>query len=384
MFESPLPQINQREKSKNGFAIKLPPRLALAITTGLLIACETEPVHLRSVPPSVVYEMARSEQPIEIPVAVESVSRKPKSVRFPAGKFSDEEFKKRIERWAPGVQVFRDEGMYFYKVQRGDTLKSIRRKLAKIKGYDYLNEQTGKLDSFNIPQKEVKPGMLLPIPQRNSERIITDDAFIAQSRKALFELAETPEYQSYLSELIKIYGENYLIAAMMAIAKQESGGAPMGRFEMHRWEKRYHAFSFSLFHVLMVGPGLKARQKLNLTEGQLYNTTNAGKLFFAFVIEKISEKYQGMTDEVAKKEKIQRELIQLFELDEAMASFYNGKAWRRNNPGYLRNVRKYFTDACPKLGVTHEFKPDNSEKTPFVKKMIKRIFPKHHRKHRHR
>lgn len=72
---------------------------------------------------------------------------------------------------APGVDVFNDVGMTFYVVQRGDTLGGIRRKLIKLSEYKYLEDQPGKLESFNIPARELQAGMLIPIPYMTERQL---------------------------------------------------------------------------------------------------------------------------------------------------------------------------------------------------------------------
>lgn len=119
---------------------------------------------------------------------------------------------------------------------------------------------------------------------------------------------------------------------MLAIAKQESGGKPIGQFELHRWEPHQSAFSFSLFHVLMKGAGMRARQHLDMTEGQLYHPKNAAKLFLAFLCEK-SRKGKLCDPE---------RFFPLMKNLNSFARFYNGAAWKRINPHYTRHLRKYY------------------------------------------
>ena len=120
----------------------------------------------------------------------------------------------------------------------------------------------------------------------------------------------------------------------IAVAKQEGGGRPLGQFTLHRWEHHKKAFSFSYFHVLMKGPGLTARRKLNLTEGQLLHPENAVMLFLAFLIEKTKERAKHAD-----------RYFPIWEHDEDFAKFYNGGKWKEKNPDYLVNLERYYQEA---------------------------------------
>lgn len=261
---------------------------------------------------------------------------------FERGEFTREDRAKRKRTLAPGVDVFDDVGMTFYVVQKGDTLGGIRKKLSKLPQYGYLKDQPQKLESFNIPAKELQAGMLIPIPLENDDRMLTDKQFAKYAYMALNELLTDERYGPFLRKLHAEKPDEEIVATMMAIAKQESGtGGKIGSLELYRWEPHHNRFSFSIFHVLMEGPGLKARRNLNITEGQLYHPKNACKLFFAFMVEKILE--SGRSGSKAK-----GYLVKLFELGPEMATFYNGSAWRRTNPRYLPNIRRNY-DASLKV-----------------------------------
>ncbi len=111
---------------------------------------------------------------------------------------------------------------------------------------------------------------------------------------------------------------------------QEAGGQPLGRLELHRWEEGQHAFSFGYCHVVMVGPGLRARQRLGLTEGQTYHPVNSAKLFLAFLFEKSAEMGKDPADFFPMQGK----------RAEAYAAFYNGTSWRSINPHYVAHVEQ--------------------------------------------
>ncbi len=258
------------------------------------------------------------------------------------GEFSPSERKSRKHKWAEGVEVFEDIGLTFYVVQKGDTIEKIRNKLSNIKKFDYLKDQRAKIQSFNIPERELVPGMYIPIPLENEDRHISDTDFAREARLALNHISDHRVYGPYIQHLREEYSDEEIIAVMVAMAKQESGGEPIGQFELHRWEPGHNVFSFSIFHILMEGPGLEARRRLGRTEGQLYHPRNASELFFAYMVEKLDEKYKNNRDE---KGKIEDDLVNLFRLDERMATFYNGGGWKKGNPHYLRNIQKYRGEA---------------------------------------
>lgn len=299
----------------------------------------------------VIYEMVGDEEnsgEFQMPESIASTKLKDYANEaeyfkaFERGEFSREDRAERKRTLAPGVDVFDDIGMTFYVVQRGDTLGGIRRKLSKLPQYAYLKDQPQKLESFNIPARELQAGMLIPIPLENDDRMLTDEQFAKYAYRALNDLLTDERYGPFLRKLHKEKSDEEIVAAMMAIAKQESGtSGKIGSLELHRWEPGHNKFSFSIFHVLMEGPGLKARRNLNMTEGQLYHPRNACKAFFAFMVEKILE--SGRSDSKAK-----GYLVKLFELGPEMATFYNGSAWRRTNPRYLPNIRRNY-DASLKV-----------------------------------
>lgn len=261
------------------------------------------------------------------------------------GEFSELERQKRTNRLKNGAVIFKDVGLSFYQVQKGDNISEIRRNLLELPQYAYIKDQKVKLESFNIPAKELRLGMWLPIPLENEDRHVTDEQFARYATLAVREMRKNPDYGEYLNKILQEITERELIATMVAVAKQESGGKPIGQFELHRWERAYRAFSFSIFHILMEkyrgveGPGLEARKKLNLTEGQVYHPQNAVKLFIGYLKEKGAkpEQYFPVVKHAA-----------------SFASMYNGRGWRKKNPRYVKNVTSYYQKALGMLDSIEE------------------------------
>lgn len=246
------------------------------------------------------------------------------------GDFTDEERKKRTQQLENGATVFRDVGLLFYKVRRGDTLSGIRTSLSRVPEFSYLRSQPDKIESFNIPALELVKDMWIPIPLENKDRYLTDEQFTRYAARSISELRSHDRYGKFVGEILKEVSVKELLATLVAIAKQEAGGQPIGRYELHRWEPRYNVFSFSLFHVLMDGPGLEARRNLNKSEGQLYHPQNASDLVIAYMKEKGAD-----ADD-------------FFPLDKHatnFARFYNGKGWKKINPKYVRNILSFYSDA---------------------------------------
>lgn len=246
------------------------------------------------------------------------------------------------ETLAPGVKIIRDAGLIFYIVQVEDiketkvttyttkttktkhgkkTVKiphvtihkdgdfeKIRNKLKKIPEFSYLDEdeydrsKSGhKTKSFNIPKESVKSGMYIPIPLDHRVREISPQDFANYCHDAIKEMKdESSPYTKDINNLLVNTTEKALISSMLAFARSETAEEytnfvqPLGDVELHRREPAFKAFSFTYFHILMeknadgktAWPGLAARLKLWLTEGQCYHPKNATKLFLAYRIEK--------------------------------------------------------------------------------------------------
>lgn len=250
------------------------------------------------------------------------------------GEWTREQRKARRTTLQNGEIIFRDVGISFYLVKKGDSISEIRERLSRYPEFAYLATQQGKLDSFNIPAQKLRTDMWLPIPVESKDRKITEAQFVAYAHEAIEEIIEHEKYGSHVQDILQQVDMRGLVATMVAIAKQEGGGLPLGQFALHRWENHQRAFSFSYFHVLMKGPGLKARRKLNFTEGQLYHPKNAVKLFLGFLVEKSAETGKNAD-----------RFFPVSDHEEAFARFYNGKRWKKTNPKYLENIRQYYAEA---------------------------------------
>lgn len=246
------------------------------------------------------------------------------------GEFSPAERARRIKKLSNGVTIFEDAGLIFYMVRPGDTISKIRDTLAKMPEFSYLNDQLGRLVSFNISPKDLRAGMWLPIPYENRDRYITDEQFVVYADRGIEDTLKNPKYGPYVREILGLISREELVATLVAIAKQEAGGLPIGRFEMHRWEAGHHVFSFSLFHVLMEQAGLRARRGINKSEGQCYHPQIATQLFFGFLKEKGVKASEVFP--FKKRQKLER-----------FAYLYNGPLWRKNN--YVNAVSLYYNDA---------------------------------------
>lgn len=270
------------------------------------------------------------------------------------GQFSKEEYQKRLKKLPNGETIFEDIGaLTFYRVEKGDGIANIREKLSKYKQFAHLKTLSkAKIKSFNVPQGSLTPGMLIPIPLDEEDRSMTDAQFAHYCNDAIDEMAKDSRYGDMIKKIIKKTSKKEILRVMLAIAKQESGGKPIGQFELHRWEPHQSAFSFSLFHVLMRGAGMKARQNLDMTEGQLYHPKNAAKLFLAFLCEK-TRRGKSCNPE---------RFFPLMKNLNSFARFYNGAAWRRINPHYTRHLRKYYSQAKKVVGGEKEKKAEKVQR----------------------
>ncbi len=274
----------------------------------------------------------------------------------PGGEFSATEYAKRTFKMPDGTEFFKDIGsLYFYKVQEDDDFDIIKNRLLGYKNFAYLKDADDyKLKSFNLPKKSLKPGMWIPAPQPEENRIISDEQFINYCNQAIDQIVADPNYSRSILKIIAKSGRSELLAVMTAVAKQESGGKPIGQFEFHRYEPSHGAFSFSLFHVLMKDVGLGARRKLNLTEGQLYHPRNAAKLFLAFLCDKtaaIAASGSGGNggNPVPGTAPGAEKYFPLMEHLEDFAAFYNGRNWRKTNPNYCENITRYHNQSLSLL-----------------------------------
>ncbi len=229
-----------------------------------------------------------------------------------------------------GSVLLDDAELTFYRVRRGDTVSGIRARLGRLREFDHFGEQLAKLDSFNIPPRYLRAGMWLPLPMVRGDREVRPDQFLAYAATAIREMRDAGSYARVTRNLLSRVSWEDLAVLVTATAMQEAGGQPLGRLELHRWEEGQRAFSFGYCHVVMVGPGLRARQRLGLTEGQTYHPVNSAKLFLAFLFEKAAETGRDPAD--------------FFPLEgkraEAYAAFYNGTSWRSINPHYVAHVER--------------------------------------------
>jgi len=265
---------------------------------------------------------------------------------FPNGEFTDEERAERTKVLSPDVEILEDVGLVFYRVRGEKNRTEIAKKLAEADPdrFGYLLNKAEKIESFNIPRKSLQANMWIPIPVPKEHRKIDDNHFKEFAEDAISDMQADPVYKEYVEELLEQVPKDKLVAVMAAVAKQESGGSQgTGTYELHRYEHSHQCFSFSHFHVLMEGPGLKARRKLNMTEGQIYHPRNSCRLFLAFLIEKTKEMTgSGPKATTAVAKSLGRRLpFDDREKTERFASFYNGSSWRRTNPQYM-NVIKYY------------------------------------------
>jgi hypothetical protein len=250
------------------------------------------------------------------------------------GEYSREQRRRRRRVLKNGEEIFTDIGLTFYLVKPGDTISKIRERLSKYDEYSYLGDQSDKLSSFNIPARKLRAHMWIPIPMESKDRHLTEAQFISYANSGIDDMLAHPKYGEEVKRILLKVSRRELVATMVALAKQEGGGKPLGQFELHRWEHRQQAFSFSYFHIVMKGPGLRARRALNLTEGQTYHPKNAVKIFLGFLIEKNAET-----------QKHADRLFPIVDDLEAFSRFYNGSAWKRTNPNYVNNVGKYYKEA---------------------------------------
>lgn len=246
-----------------------------------------------------------------------------------------------VKAKAGKIHLIRDVGLTFYRVEKGDSIAGIRQKLASTPEFSYIDGLSKKkIESFNIQNKKLTPGMLIPIPPERDKSILSDKQFANYCQQAIDEMKTHPKYRDYIAQILEVITEDKLVTLMMAVAKQESGGdnAPIGSFALHRWEPGQSAFSFTYYHVLMKEAGLEARKKLGLTEGQACHPKNASKLFLAFLIEKAGDRGKlGVFKEFVAKYLPTAGSFQNF------AAFYNGGDYKKNQ--YDAKLEKFFEDS---------------------------------------
>lgn len=234
---------------------------------------------------------------------------------YPNGEFSDEERALRTFKMGEGIYMRHDVGLNYYLVQEGDSFAVITEKLSRFPFFAYLKDlPKSKIKTFNISGTDLHPGKWIVIPpHRSPVEGLTDAKFVSDCREAIKEIKDNPIYGRFIVGLLYVVNEDQIIATMLACAKTESGSGRLDQFALYRYQTKYKAYSYSLFHILMHGAGLKARQNLGMTEGQTLYPKNSVKLFLAFIIEKDSENFY--------------DLFPLDEKSERFATFYNGN-WK--------------------------------------------------------
>lgn len=254
--------------------------------------------------------------PVEMPAYWEDITKydyfqKLTDEEGVGGEFTNEEKQNRREtiKLDDGVSIrlFRDEGMTFYIVKKGDTINGIRHKLSKIPEFSYLNDSAyahptkkpnshRNISSFNILPRHLKPGMYVPIPLEEEKRQINHKQFANYCYEGILEMKADSFYKKEVEVLVNKYGEKSLIAMMIAFARSETSAnlkQEIGAYSYQRYEgdHGHREYSFTMFHILMQGPGLRARRRLGLTEGQCYHPKNAAKLFLGYWLEKVCNSY---------------------------------------------------------------------------------------------
>ncbi len=256
------------------------------------------------------------------------------------GKLKNSVFTAGYEKIEGDKAIIKDSGIYFYRVVKGDSIQKIKHTLANFRPeFAYLIDPANsdnKNTSFNIPNESLRIGEWIPIPKKTRE--LNDKQFANYCFEAIKLMEINLEYGTKIKELVDQIGEDELIATMIAIAKQESGGKPLGQFVFHRWEPTKKTFSFSILHVMDRGAGIIARRKLGLSKGQLYHPQNAARLFLAFLIEK--------TKPMRKKPS---NYLPLSKNLEKFVAFYNGKKWKNFNPNYANKLNHYYKEAIAML-----------------------------------
>ncbi len=254
-----------------------------------------------------------------------------------------------------------DIGLTFMFTKPGDSRDGLCAEVQKTapggRRFPYLEPGTSKYQSINIPADKLPPNRWIPLPLESTQRKLTPEQFLNYASQAIDEMITgTNERDKVYSEEVKLLvdkiGKKELMYLMVATAKQESGGAPLGQFVFHRWEAGRNDFSHTIFHIMLEGPGAEARRKLGMTPGQMNHPKNSCKMFLAFAIEKHLERYKGTIAPSA--EKTAEFIYQKYQKTEDWITFYNGGRWKSYNPDYATNLKKYTKEAV------HTFKNPKS------------------------
>lgn len=209
------------------------------------------------------------------------------------------------------VNLIRDKWLTFYVVKDGEWLIKIRNKLMRIPEFSYLSDKyydipsdwSRNIHSFNTPNVSLKKWFYLPIPLKREQREISVSSFKSKARKVLNEMKNNKVYWEKIKGVLKNINEREVVNIMSAYARSETSedytkfSDPIWSVELHRWEKKYKAYSFSYFHILMEKtadrkhdwPWLRARKNLWLSEWDCYGVENACRLFLWYCFEKGKE-----------------------------------------------------------------------------------------------
>lgn len=271
------------------------------------------------------------------------------------------------------ARVYRDAGVTFYQVKAGDTLYGIRRVLASVPEFSYLKDLPDYgVNSFNVRNPRVKlwPGMFIPVPLAEGRSELTEEFFARDAVVAVEEMLAMSDYAPYLKEIFhRGVTVPELVSMMIAVAKQESGGVPIGQMAPHRYEPAQGVFSYSICHVLMNETGVRARRTLRLSEGQLYHPRNAAKILLAFMIEKSLERLGPNLTPDGRVQRVADALTGFLPFGEEVgrfetfAGFYNGGAWRAINPDYAEEIHYYYEKALAWMEGRFPFPSEESVET---------------------
>jgi hypothetical protein len=266
---------------------------------------------------------------------------------YPEGKIP-----KTAIREISGRKYMLDIGLTFALTKPGDTRDGVSAEVGQTnpagRDFSHLKPGKSKYQSINIPAKYFPANRWIPMPLKAEQRILTPEQFLNYASQAIDEMIEGKTerdnpYAKQVKLLVDKIGKKELMCLMMATAKQESGGAPLGQFVFHRWEASRNDFSHTIFHIMLEGAGLEARRKLGMTPGQMNHPKNSCKMFLAFTIEKHLGRYKGTIAPSA--EKTADFIYKKYQNPEHWITFYNGGGWENYNPDYKENLIKYTKEA---------------------------------------
>jgi hypothetical protein len=244
---------------------------------------------------------------------------------------------KKINVW--GYMIYRDpvSGVYYRKIQSGETLGELRSALAQDERFAYLEHRNykprsdGNVLSRNIDADNLPVGKLIPIPLDREETQLSDSELRSSAQEALQTMVKHQRYGAFMQHLTDELGEEHLIKVMCAVAKKESD---QWATSMYRYEPGHGKFSYGIYHVLDSGPGMTALSQLHFSSWQVMaNPAKAGQWFRAYCYEKLTEMRHSKTyaDYIAHPEKLfkKRSLAKFWKI-------YNGSA------DYGKELKKIF------------------------------------------